>query len=422
MAVNARSGAVALNVSTGNQVVSGLGFAPKLVLFQSTPDTSNIVSSIANSHYSYGAFDGVNQGVAMSNARNGVSTTDNQSRMDNAHVILVADPAGTSTVDFSAAGVSLDADGFTINVDNAPPINYRMGYIALGGSDIANVKVGSFLSKGSVGSLATTGIGFQPDVVIVFSSFASGSMPVSMGDAMIGMGFANSILSVNQYAAGSYSLDGTTGVLNSCRAQAQGDIVCTPTSGTVVGLRATLTSLDADGFTLNWTVHNTVVQHNLFYIAIKGGAGFQSSVNNIQLSGTTSASVTKTGLAFQGGFGLFTSAMTVSNNASTLAGGGLSLGFVDDLKSHFNTSSIDRFSGTVGAYHTSHDARIERYIAYFSSALLEEASLSAWNSNGYTLFMNKGTGGTGNYIGSLIMNATAPVPPSPSSDVYGFMV
>ena len=423
MAVNARAGAVALNLVTGNQTITGLGFAPKLVLFQSTPDTSNIVTSIANAHYSYGAFDGVNQAVAMANERNGVATSDNQSRMDTGHVILVADPAGTSTVDYSATGVSLNADGFTINVDNAPPINYRMGYMAIGGSDIANVKVGSFLSNGGVGSLATTGIGFQPDVIIVFSSFVSGAMPISMGDAMMGFGFANSALSVNQWASGSWALDGTTGVLNASRSCGEGFVVWQPTTGSTVGLKASLLSFDPDGFTLNWTVHNTVVQHNLFYIAIKGGAGFQSNVSSVILSATNGGSVSKTGLGFDPKVGIFAGSFLSVKNGVAAAGSGMSLGFVDDLKSHFMTANTGRFfAGVVGAWHSSHDARMERYIAYFNSSLLEDASLSSSNTGGFTLLSNKGTGSVGNYVGHLVMNATAPVPPVTGSEVFGYMV
>jgi hypothetical protein len=135
MAVNAASGALALNVATGNQSVSGLGFTPKLVIFQSTPDTANIVTSVANSHWSMGAFDGVTKSVHAANARNGTFTSDTARYTDITNGIYVADPPGTMTPDYIAAPVSLDADGFTINISNAPPINYRFGYFALGGSD-----------------------------------------------------------------------------------------------------------------------------------------------------------------------------------------------------------------------------------------------------------------------------------------------
>ena len=424
MAVNAHSGALALNVATGNQSVSGLGFQPKLVILQSTPDTANIVTAIANSHWSYGAFDGTNKTVQASNDRNGISTSDNRKYADITNTIYVADPPGTMTPDYIATGVSLDADGFTINITNAPPINYRFGYWALGGSDVTNVKVGTFGSKGSTGSQGITGVGFQPDLIIIFSSGTFGGMPVNLGEGINGIGFANGLLTANQYAMGSYSADGTTSAIGTISAHNTGYVVYLPMTNTFVSLQATLTSFDADGFTLNWVTHPVLANVNMSYIAIKGTVDFKSKVGVAILPVFTGGKTIVTGIGFDPKCGLFASACFQALGTTT-AGVHTSFGWADTLKNMFMTGQTARFfGGSMNSFHTSHDLRIHRYNLYSSGgSLLEEASIGSWDTNGFTIYGDKSAGGGASRMGYLVINAQGLIPPPVTTKKdFGFII
>jgi len=411
MGLYSKSGALALNVATGHQSVD-VGFTPKLVIFQSTPDTANIVSSIANGHWSLGAFDGTLQTVQASNVRHSTSTSDTARYTDITNVIYIADPPGTMTPDYIVSAYSLDPNGFTINITNPPPINYRFGYFALGGDDITNVRVGTFSSKGSTGSQSIAGLGFQPDVVICFLSGTNGGMPASQGDSSVGIGFANGLLAANQYAMGTYNQDGITDVLAAGSVNKDANIIYCPLQKTFVSLQAALTSFDAGGFTLNWTAHSPAVGINISYIAIKGGPGFSSRVGRIQLNGTTGMTSFVTGFGFEPKCGLFASAMLTTVGGAFTAGDHHSMGWVDINKNMFHTAKASRFyAGFLNAWHTSHDLRTHRYIAYNNSQIIEEASLQSWDADGFTMISNVGIGALGNLVGYLVFNGSDVVPP-----------
>lgn len=411
MGLYSKSGALALNVATGHQSVD-VGFTPKLVIFQSTPDTSNIVSSIANGHWSFGAFDGTLQTVQASNVRHSTSTSDTARYTDITNVIYVADPPGTMTPDYIASAYSLNSNGFTINITNAPPINYRFGYLALGGSDIDSVRVGTFASKGSTGSQSITGLGFKPDVVICFLSGTYGGMPVSSPDSSVGIGFANGLAAANQFAMGTYNQDAVTDILAAGSTCKDASIIFCPLQKTFISLQATLTSFDAGGFTLNWVAHSPVANINISYIAIKGGAGFSSRIGRVQLSGVTGGIVSPTGFGFAPKCGLFASASVTTLGGTFTAGDHHSMGWVDINRNMFHTAKASRFyAGFLNAWHTSHDLHTYRYIAYNNSQIFEEATLQSWDADGFTMFSDVGSGSTGSLVGYLVFNGSDVVPP-----------
>jgi hypothetical protein len=417
MAVYAKVEAIAINTGTGPQSVSGLGFTPKLVIFQSTPDTADIVSSIANEHFSFGAFDGTNQVMAMTNSRNGIVTSDADGVMDSTDVVYVADPPGTITPDYIVRATSLDVDGFTMNVFNAPPINYRLGYMALGGDDITNVFCGTFQSKGSTGTSVISGLGFKPDLIILFGNQMFSGYPAATGTMEFTMGFGNA---TDQFSGSAYGNTGNNpqGV---AKAQQTGYIYYAVGSPTFASVQAQLVSLDTDGFTLNYVVHSSLANHYIHFIAIKGTANFKSSIGTVQLNASTSGSSAVAGLPYGPSAGLFLSSCQPTNNALVASFSELSIGFVDESKNHFVTAGTTKtLTGSVRAYHTSHDNRIMRYINYVDSTLREDASISSWNSDGFTVVSD--IGGPTSYVGYLVLNATGYTPPPIISDVYGFLV
>jgi len=95
--------------STGNKAITGVGFTPKLVRFTILANsTFNTTSTITGD----GAMDGTTQFVTM-NYNNGTTTT-KQSSQSNAIGFIT-----TSDALLLASYVSMDSDGFTINVGTA---------------------------------------------------------------------------------------------------------------------------------------------------------------------------------------------------------------------------------------------------------------------------------------------------------------
>lgn len=95
--------------TTGNKVVTGVGFMPVMVDFQVVP-TSNAASMVL----------GMGSMTASTQYTTGISgSTSAASRYGSTNNCIVWVSAGSSTPSLLAQRVSLDADGFTINVTTA---------------------------------------------------------------------------------------------------------------------------------------------------------------------------------------------------------------------------------------------------------------------------------------------------------------
>lgn len=114
-------GVFTLNGTTGNQSITGLGFRPKFVEFN-----SNFAGSTGGSGLSIGAMDenGNQNATAIATA---VAANQNSVNSSTTRCFITV-PSGSSTPNREAAYVSMDADGFTINVITAvatTPVCYK---------------------------------------------------------------------------------------------------------------------------------------------------------------------------------------------------------------------------------------------------------------------------------------------------------
>lgn len=108
--------------TTGNKVVTGVGFTPKLVIFTMiVPSYSSISALQAN-----GMMDATNQYFTSIAA----STTATK-RVGSATKCLGWINVGSTSVDMEAQRVSLDADGFTINVTTASTSAFGWSWVAI---------------------------------------------------------------------------------------------------------------------------------------------------------------------------------------------------------------------------------------------------------------------------------------------------
>jgi hypothetical protein len=398
---------LALNTSIGLQSVTGLGFTPKVIMFNSQPDTANVATSVPTVQFSMGASDGITQLVEGANNTGNVTSAARR-YADATHVIKIA-TAGTLTTDYSASLNSIDVDGFTLNIDDAPPVADRFSYWALGGNDIANVKVGRFQSLGATGVQAVTGIGFKPDVLIFFSADIDGAIPFTGVNAAAWIGIANGTGVNNQYSLGAWYQDAFSGLSGGVtKANNTGRIIQWLT-GITFGYRASLTSFDVDGFTLNWATHTPVSLLNVAYIAIKGGVGFAHSVGTKQLTNiNTSQTNSVATLTFQPKTGLFI-CNSQSINSSQF-NGAYDIGWADDGIRQFNGSGTAQIQAAAWQMkRATTSVRVHRFIDYSGGPLYEDVSLQSWNANGFTLFNNKGSfPNTGGFVGYLVMQGNTP--------------
>lgn len=280
MAFSTFVGSLTVPAATGNQSTTGVGFQPKCVFFWGNGQSSDALLQGAAAKAPNGYFQGIgvssSQRVAGTESDDGV--TANNTATDATKCIKRI--SGVTTT-FAADLVSLDADGFTVNFTTANATAFVINYLALGGADLTNVALVSITSGSATGNAAKTGVGFQPDVVL----FLGADNGASNNSLNVGLGKSSSARGTSSQAA-----NATTGG----RVQSTSKCYTNLDGGASVRCEADLVSLDADGFTVNWTTANATT-HAVYALCLKGGSFKVGAF----LQKTSTGTQAYTGIGFQ---------------------------------------------------------------------------------------------------------------------------
>jgi len=251
-------------------VVAGLGFTPKvLILWWSGRTEAVDTIGRASLFRGIGFADGATARCSVGNSIDAQAAGDSSRGMQATPTIIATlDAAGAfdGLIDWT----SFDADGFTLTVADVMPLDLRVHYLALGGLDITDVDTGIITEAAATGNQATTGVGFQPDLVLFSSGNEAGTLPQSASTGGVLMfGAAKSSTSRYVWCAGTDEASATMDSSSYCIDD--GCIALMPNAiGDVIDARADFVSMDADGFTVNWLERAAL--RRVLYLAIKGGS------------------------------------------------------------------------------------------------------------------------------------------------------
>lgn len=384
MALSSKSGVLTCPASTGNQAVTGVGFQPKVVLFW------------CNERAAGGGDDLVIMfGAAVSSSarwvhtmrdHTGVATTDGVVGFSNSKCISTPNFNAT-TVKLDADFVSMDADGFTINwstVSSGIPVHW----VALGGSDITNVAIGS-LNTGTTNSagLSVAGLGFQPNLLFILASrlsttaaYNNGSTNVSVS---IGVAAAGSTAGVASYntddanaGADTYQYVANDGTIYWNMAEA---------TGAPQGNNAAFTSFNAGGFTITTGSSGTIANATVGYLAIRTTGGVKVGAESQKTSTGTKAT---TGVGFRPtALFMFGTGCTSLAPAAGAGRNGLTgfMGFAQVGEELAVAYSSTDGAGTSEAKSSSTQTKAARYVTGGTPTVVAEADLSSFDSDGFTL-------------------------------------
>lgn len=222
---------------------------------------------------------------------------------------------------------SMDATNFVLIVDDQMPRDTRVSWIALGGDDLSNVEIASFVEPAATGSVDYAGLfSFQPEFLI-FVGDGQDAATSDYGSSMaFMMGLVDSAMNqavcayVNITAQGSGTTRGY-GKSGECVA------FCKNPS---LGSRANLTAFLATGFTLNWSAADNFGRR----IWVVGGRGPRCQVGSFSSSTSTGNLTAQTGLGTSPRGGLVMSAGRVASTAGTQTNDAtFSLGYFDSASS-----------------------------------------------------------------------------------------
>jgi hypothetical protein len=164
-----------------------------------------------------------------------------------------------------AGQVGFATDGFTLTTVDAAGAAVLVGYLALRYGDEASVALQVRASKTTTGDQATTGVGFQPHHVLGVYSFADAVDTYIYGDhgiSSLGIGGATA------GAEGSVSVLHAHGQATSlAKSKADAKLCNLMALNAGDGLEAALTSMDADGYTLGYSVANATARYSIELLA-----------------------------------------------------------------------------------------------------------------------------------------------------------
>lgn len=301
------TGAVASTIS-----VTGVGFVPKALVLWWNGRTEAIDTVGSATHKR-----GIGFAVSPTDRRAGtnisidaVNPTDTAAR--HTDVACVSVLLNSSTVDGELDLQSMDADGFTLVVDNQFATSYRIFYMAIGGEDVVNAASGQSTIPTVAGNASVTGLPFQPDCVLLFTTRQSSAPPLTGVDSILSIGAAVSASSQAVWAVGGNGVVTPSQTIGYARS---GECLASLNNSlTVTDSHAVFVAFTADGFTLNWTeVSGTAVYFH--YLAIKGGS---YTVGTLTTQTDTVTAITAPTPGYTATAGIFVSACRAESTSDTV--------------------------------------------------------------------------------------------------------
>src|SRR3989338_1058928 len=246
---------------TGNHAYTGLGFQPKLLIFFTEMNSLNNGTIETYTRTAIGAASSPTERWAAGTAQDNNHGSGNTQRNFNS-TKCIHTTSGSGTDENVADLVSLDADGFTLNFTTITN-GYEFYVLCLGGADLS-AKVGTFDLSSGTGSQAVTGIGFQPQgLILAYTKNDAMEGTEAHCTLVFGMGDGT-----RQNTNAKYDQD-SAGIMNAERNHNNEDILNLTRDATTY-VECDLTSLDSDGFTINRTT--TTDTPRVGYIAFRGSS------------------------------------------------------------------------------------------------------------------------------------------------------
>jgi hypothetical protein len=190
MALQAKVGSfdTGTDVVSSSVIVTGVGFQGKVAIFWWSGRTGSS-DAVGSAH----ALRGIGFAISSSSRRavttrseDAATSSDTaKGHYDSACVVVFSGTA--NAVDGLLDFASFDADGFTLTVDDQFSASFRIHYLVLGGSDLTDYALGTFITAAGTGDEAYTGVGFEPDCLLFLSAnTGTPNAPVGGGEMVFG--------------------------------------------------------------------------------------------------------------------------------------------------------------------------------------------------------------------------------------------
>jgi hypothetical protein len=265
------------------------------------------------------------QNFITSTEANNVSTISRAFLIGSGGAFDVASAAGAQTVLGTIS--SWDATGFTVNWSTIVS-GTIFHYLAIGGTDVSSfTPLNTTNSIATTGTQAITGVGFRPKLVFFVNWYnvVGGST-----------GFGAAVDSTHRWAISSSGASSGTMSSANLQSRVMDTTKCMVNLGgggvtTIIGA-ADLVSMDADGFTLNWTTNSGSTNNNFGYLCLGGAAEFEVG-NFSKQANTTQTTITVAATSATTPSAYLIAGTTAIGTAATATGNLVSIGATDGTRS-----------------------------------------------------------------------------------------
>ena len=268
---------------------------------QTATASSNAATGVAHtlalrpayqSYFAFGFSDGTTDGSGSSASQHGVATSAVARRMANKVLTVVK---WNQTLLAEADLQSWNATSFTLNWTTNDTLPYTIHYILIAGSDVS-AKVVRWQMPTAVGTVSVNTIGFQPTAVIHLhtGSGYTATPPANGPNSGFGLGVMD--FGGTQWATEMFAANGMAGG-DTQRAQTTDAAIFTIDNGLGVTKKASLVSMDAAGFTLNFSTVSNANAAQVYSLALLGVNVKAGSFLKTTAAAPVSQSITGTGFA-----------------------------------------------------------------------------------------------------------------------------
>lgn len=405
MSLASKVGSFALNAVTGNQVITGVGLLPKALLFFTSGQT--VDGSVSGLDYCQGLATSASNRVALAGFDGlgaAINAVDYQST---SACIIGINALGNPTLIVDI--VSMDSDGFTLNISTSDGVARIVNFIALGGADLTNATIKQWTTATATGNQAITGVGFQPDCLFNIGSLNSTAPPGGRSIIFHDIGFGTS--SSNRANTSWKSGFGGNEVAESM----QSTSTFIRSSNVTLFYAADLVSLDSDGFTVNWSTANGTARYQ-FALCLKGGRYKVGSFN--QPTGTGAQAIT--GLGFKP-TGIYFQSFDNVSSSSILTQNRISMGATSGSGARFSWWEGDQNGASLSVNNMNLDrTNVIKMLTEGTPTLNSAADITSLDNDGFTV--NWGTADSTQreviYLAWGDLASSSPsASPSPSSSV-----
>ena len=216
-------------------------------------------------YFGFGMTDGTTSRSVSTSSQDGVGTSNASTRMANKVLTMVRwGEVVVAEADLS----SWNDTTFTLNWTTNDLAGYVIHYIAIGGSDVS-AKVVDWTMRTTTGNQTVTGVGFDPDVV--FHAHGGHALTAALPTNLAGGAFGLGVMDFDgdQWAFANWTVD-NVGTSDTQRGQLTNAAIYSFTNGLIVQKQASWVSMNADGFTLNFTNTGSALAARVFSLALKG--------------------------------------------------------------------------------------------------------------------------------------------------------